>query len=114
MKDTCHPHGTEFSEEYATYTQDQCLKICETRMVTGGEYRDVPPNPECILHTKYIIDARGHQPGDEKYICWKFERSTYDSCLTISYDSLKYLLQSFNLINEMTLTPLTLNYYLYF
>lgn len=82
VKDSCHPHGSEFSEEYATYTQNQCLKICETRMVTGGEYRDVPPNPECIVHTKYIIDARGHQPGDEKYTCWKFERSTYDSCLT--------------------------------
>ena len=77
--DKCHPPGSELKHEYATFTQDQCLKTCETRMITGCEFRDVS-HAECFLHTKYIIDAQVHRLPHGTHTCWKFERGINISC----------------------------------
>ena len=60
-------------------TKDQCLKTCGGRVIQGCEFRDMPAKPECIFHTKYVIEATGfHHPGDEKFTCWKFQNGKFD------------------------------------
>ena len=71
IEDECY-QGRSSKIHLPTLNKNQCLDTCETKIITGCEFENILPTPECIFHTKYIFGARLKRFGDYQSKCWRF------------------------------------------
>ena len=88
IKDLC---TTEYennfpSTPFSTLTREECIHTCESKIVTGCEYRS--EKAECLFHTKIVLGARYGAWANDR--CLKFKLGK-ESCSYFSSQWYNYI-----------------------